>query len=697
MPEIQVEGYRLEETWKNRLAYWMAAVGSAVGLGNIWRFPYRVYTNGGGAFLVAYFIVLFLVGMPMLTQEMALGQKFQGGDVEAYGRMNRRFRGVGLASVIGVFVIVTYYSVVIAYAFVYFARSFESPQPWAYDGTYGNYTECLSVVNVNGTNCTLADGSIDLCPKYVVDCENSAANFFVEMTKQAADIYSGDGTMAWGLLGATFFVWVCIYVSVFKGVSSVSYVVYVTVPVPVFFLLILLIKALSLKGSGQGIEDYLTTDLSALEDAQIWLDAITQCFFSLSVCMGVMTAYSSFTRSGSVALDEKVVALADVSIAFFSGFCIYGILGHLNHSAAQDGDEVEYGTYGGGGLVFIAFPIALLKFESAGFFSALFFLMLFMLGIDSAFSMIEACATVICDTDMARKYNWGKTYVSFVLCVIGFLLAIPYCTDVGSYHMDVIDNYVNTKGMTFVGMMEAFALGWIYLYDRQCHLVGAPAVNLWNYGYWILLIFSTFVCFCLAFPRYKYEDDSTEKTLLDFNGGPLGNKAVWIGFAICVTGWPTLAYVAVGRAKAFNKKLSTREAIWGVMGWWGAEDIREHINSGGGIREWTTSPEEERRICLSCDFSKLSIGWGWLIKYFIPGFLFVLLCDQLRKEQYDPFMGIEVGSGYQFEGMIPFIFMLIVVFGIMAQPSLMEQSYDHKKGGMDKTVEMGGPNTGECL
>merc|ERR1719204_49434 len=190
-----------------------------------------------------------------------------------------------------------------------------------------------------------------------------------------------------------------------------------------------MIKALTLKGSGQGVKDYLDTDLSALEDAQLWLDAITQCFFSLSVCMGVMTAYSSFTRSGSVALDEKVVALADVSIAFFSGFCIYGILGYLNHSAVQNGDDPEYGTYGGGGLVFIAFPIALLKFESAGFFSALFFFMLFMLGIDSAFSMVEACATVICDTDMARKYNWGKTYVSFVLCVIGFLLAIPYCTD----------------------------------------------------------------------------------------------------------------------------------------------------------------------------------------------------------------------------------------------------------------------------
>ena len=88
MPDFIPEDYRKDETWKNRLAYWMAAIGSAVGLGNVWRFPWRVYMNGGGAFLIAYFIVLFLIGMPMLTQEMALGQKFQGGDVEAYGRIN---------------------------------------------------------------------------------------------------------------------------------------------------------------------------------------------------------------------------------------------------------------------------------------------------------------------------------------------------------------------------------------------------------------------------------------------------------------------------------------------------------------------------------------------------------------------------------------------------------------------------------
>jgi len=677
MKEIVPDDYRKDETWKNRAAYWMAAVGSAVGLGNVWRFPQRVYTNGGGAFLIAYFIVLFLVGMPMLTQEMALGQKFQGGDVEAYGRINWRLRGIGLASVIGVFVIVTYYSVVIAYSLIYAVRSFESPQPWAYDGKWGNVTECLSLI---ASNCSSVVNAT--CPKTYAECENSAAAFFADMTKQAPSIHEGQNVMAYGLLGATVVVWICIYFSVMKGVTSVSYVVYVTMPVPILFLLIMLIKALTLDGSGDGIDQYLSTDMSKLADAELWNDAITQCFFSLSVCMGVMTAYSSFTRSGSVALDEKVVAFADVSIAFVSGFCIYGIMGYLNQRSR---DDVDHGKEYAFTLVFVAFPSALLTFEASGLFSFLFFFMLFLLGIDSAFSMIEACSTVVCDFDLAKKKEWTKTYVSLVLCILGFLIAVPFCTDVGIYHMDLFDNYVNTKGMTFVGMMEAFALGWVYLVEEQYKLVGKDAVQFWNLGYWCTLIIATVTSFILAFPRYDEKKD-----LLDFNGGT-GNKAVWVGFGVCVIGWSLSLFVALRKARVFQPGINAKEALWGILGWLGAEDIRQHVNSGGGIRDWQSTPDEELRLWTRCDFGKLSIVWGLLIKYFIPGFLFVLLSDQLRKEQYNPMMDLEVGSPEQLEGMLPFIFMLLCVFGIMFHPEYMEQAYD-KKATMEMTPVTEGVN-----
>jgi len=687
--EVVAEGYRKQETWHNRAAYWMAAIGSAVGLGNIWRFPQRVYSNGGGAFLVAYFIVLFLVGMPTLTQEMALGQKFQGGDVEAYGRINWRLRGIGLASVIGVFVIVCYYSVIISYSLVFAVRSLESPQPWAYDGTWGNLTEC--VASINGASCMTpgTSESID-CPTTYSECENSAEKFFMDMTQIAADIYSGNGKWSEPLVGATTVVWICIYLSVVKGVTSVSYVVYVTMPVPCLFLLILLIKAVTLEGADDGISDYLSTDISRIGDAQLWLDAVGQCFFSLSVCMGVMTAYASFTQKGSVALDEKVVAFADVSIAFISGFCIYGVLGHLNMRSANVGEDVNYLNKGGTALVFIAIPTALLTFEASGFFSFLFFFMLFLLGIDSAFSMIEACTTVVCDTDYAIERRWTKTGVSFVLCILAYLIAIPFCTDVGPYHMDIFDNYVSTKGMIFVGMMETFALGWIYLVEDQAAIVGAAAVKVWNVGYWATLIFATLISFCLAYPRYARVGVEDEKVLVDFNGG-LGHYSVWVGFAICAIGWGLSLMYSFKLAKWYNNNLDSKAALWGITGWLGCEDLRKHVNSAGGTEEWESTPDEEKRMWMRCDFSKLSIVWGWLVKYFIPGFLFVLLADQLRKEEYAPMMGLEPGSAYQLEGMIPFILMLLCIFAVMVYPESMEQDYDHKKPGkqdMTDTMEM---------
>jgi len=686
---VVAEGYRQQETWHNRAAYWMAAVGSAVGLGNIWRFPQRVYSNGGGAFLLAYFIVLFLVGMPTLTQEMALGQKFQGGDVEAYGRINWRLRGIGLASVVGVFVIVCYYSVIISYSLVFAVESLKSPQPWAYDGTWGNFSACVAALNYtkNDINCTsVNETEVIACPANYGECESSAEKYFMDMTKIADDIYSGNGAWSVPVLGATAFVWVCIYFSVLKGVTSVSYVVYVTMPVPVLFLLILLIKAVTLEGADDGIADYLSTDASRIGDAQLWLDAVGQCFFSLSVCMGVMTAYASFTQKGSVALDEKVVAFADVSIAFISGFCIYGVLGHLNMRAAGVGDDVNYLDKGGTALVFIAIPTALLTFEASGFFSFLFFFMLFLLGVDSAFSMIEACTTVICDTDFARERGWTKPWVSPVLCILAFLIAVPFCTDVGPYHMDIFDNYVSTKGMIFVGMMETFALGWVYLIEDQVEVVGTEAVKIWNIGYWATLIFATLISFCLAYPRYKYNDDD-EKVLDDFNGG-LGHYSVWVGFAICVCGWAGSLFLSLQKAVAHNTSLNTSAALWGITGWLGCEDIRKHVNTAGGLEEWESTPDEERRMWVRCDFSKLSIVWGWLVKYFIPGFLFVLLADQLRKEEYDPMMGLEPGSAYQLEGMIPFILMLLCIFAVMVYPQSMQQDYDHKKS--KKQVETDG-------
>merc|ERR550525_1877251 len=137
------------ETWSGRVTFWLAAVGSAVGLGNLWRFPWQCNKWGAGAFIMSYFIALFTLGMPLLTQELALGQKHRSGDIEAFGKMNWRLRGVGLASVIGAFGIVTYYMMIIGLSTVYFFESFW--MPWESDDADYTATYWTKILKLPGS------------------------------------------------------------------------------------------------------------------------------------------------------------------------------------------------------------------------------------------------------------------------------------------------------------------------------------------------------------------------------------------------------------------------------------------------------------------------------------------------------------------------------------------------------------------
>eukprot|EP01084_Bolivina_argentea_P252295 423448_1 len=265
-----VEGDIERQNWSGRVSFWLAAVGSAVGLGNLWRFPWQCARFGGGAFIFAYFVCLFTLGMPLLTQELALGQKHRSGDIEAFGRMNWRLRGIGLASVIGGFGIVTYYMMIIGISMVFFFESFISPLPYG-----GNISEGS---NYYATHVLMVADSID------------DSNF----------------TMSGKLYLATCFCWIITFLCIMKGVDSASWAVKITMPLPLLLLFIMLIKGLTLDGAWKGIKAYWDfSNWDYLSDSGIWNAAIGQCFFSLSVCMGVMTAYGSYNpKRQDIATDE---------------------------------------------------------------------------------------------------------------------------------------------------------------------------------------------------------------------------------------------------------------------------------------------------------------------------------------------------------------------------------------------------------
>jgi len=330
--------------WTSRTIFLFAAIGSAVGLGNIWRFPYLTYKFGGGAFLIPYLLALIIIGIPLLILEFAIGQKLQQGAVGAFRKVNSRLRGIGAGAIISGFLVVIYYAAVIAWTVFFFVKSFNFELPWA---------------------------------------EDAGAYFFGSVL----GISEGVGVLGGiniPLLFALFFVWLTIYLSVRNGIKSVGKVVLITMPLPIILLVILFFRGITLPGALTGISYYLTPDFSALLSTEIWLAAISQIFFTLSLAFGIMIAYASFNKEDQdVAGDAYITSIANSAISIFAGFVVFAVLGYMSFTSGVGIEEV---AVSGPGLAFVVFPQALALMPLAWFFAILFFLMLFTLGLDSAFS-----------------------------------------------------------------------------------------------------------------------------------------------------------------------------------------------------------------------------------------------------------------------------------------------------------------------
>ncbi len=406
--------------WTSRTIFLFAAIGSAVGLGNVWRFPYLAHKYGGGAFLIPYLSALFILGIPLLILEFAIGQKLQKGAIDAFRTVNHRLRGIGFGAVFSGFVVVVYYAVVMAWCLHYFVNSFQADLPWAGD----------------------------------------AKGYFFNSVLQITDNIGTIGGINWPIFSALFVIWAIIYFSVWGGVKSVGKVVSITMPLPIILLIILFIRGITLDGSFSGIYYYINPDFKALYDPEIWLAAASQIFFTLSLGFGIMVAYASYNKeTQDVAADAYTTAITNSAISLFAGFVVFAVLGYM---AASTGVNVEEVVASGPGLAFVVFPEALSLMPWAPFFSAIFFLTLLLLGIDSAFSLVEAVNTVIVD----RMGHVPVKRVAFYVCTLAFLMGSIFTTGAGLYFLDIVDHFVTNFGLVLVGIFECIAVGWIYKADK---------------------------------------------------------------------------------------------------------------------------------------------------------------------------------------------------------------------------------------
>ena len=406
------------DTWASRSTFILAAIGSAVGLGNAWRFPGLAAKHGGGTFLLVYLVALFAMGIPLLMMEISIARKFRKGAIESMRGINKKAEFIGWAATSNAFVIVTYYSVVFAWV--------------------------LLMVFCSGQFADMTGNS------------EAASQVFFNVT-QTTGLISGI-SIPIPVLIALIAAWGLIYFCIRDGASSVGKVVKYTVFLPVLLLLIMAVKGCMMSGAAEGLRRFFIPDLAAFCDASLWIDAVGQVFYSLSIMMAIMFAYGSYLdESSNLAEDCFIIAFSDAAISVLSGIVMFSTMGGVGMLDSMSSSGIA--------TAFIIYPQAIVNLTSIGWVNALFgvifYMMLVTLAIDSAFSIVEGVSASVAD-----KFKVSPKKVTVVICGIAAVISLIYATRAGLAWLDIVDNWTNQFNLIVIGIMECIAIGWCFNLDK---------------------------------------------------------------------------------------------------------------------------------------------------------------------------------------------------------------------------------------
>jgi solute carrier family 6 amino acid transporter-like protein 5/7/9/14 len=288
--------------------------------------------------------VLLLIGKPIYFLEMVLGQFSSRGSVKVFD-CAPAMRGVGIGQVVSICIVATYYSSLMALTLSYFANSFNEILPWSNCNADWNVSACIPSGHQNNflSNMTWSN-----------ETKSSAELYFIKDVLRAKDnIDDGIGLPNWTLVAFLAISWAVVFLILVKGVKSSGKASYVLAIFPYFVLSILLVRALTLEGSLNGIKYFLTPQWDKILDPKVWYAAVTQVFFSLSVCFGNIIMYSSYNKfTHNVYRDSNIVTTLDTFTSLLAGCCIFGILGHLAHELGVE--DISSVVKSGSGLAFIS-------------------------------------------------------------------------------------------------------------------------------------------------------------------------------------------------------------------------------------------------------------------------------------------------------------------------------------------------------
>ncbi|XP_029687048.1 sodium- and chloride-dependent GABA transporter 3-like [Takifugu rubripes] len=451
--------------WASKAEFILVVAGHAVGLGNLWRFPYLCYKNGGGAFLIPYCLLAVVFGVPLFLLETSLGQFTQEGFITCWRKVCPLAQGIGYAQLM-VKLSGFNYIIIQAWSLFYLVFSFRAQLPWATCNNTWNTDNCGDLQNLDSLpNNVTGNESMQL------NTTSAATEFWERRMLRMSGGIEELGSVSWELVLCLLACWVFCFFSIWKGVRSSGKVAYFTATFPYVMLLILLIRGATLPGAGEGIYYYLHPDLSRLAHFEVWIEAGSQIFFSYSLTQGTLSVLGSHSKyNNNCYKDCFWICLLNSCTSFVAGFVVFSVLGFMAH---KQGVTVDTVADSGPGLAFIAYPQATALMPLPQFWTVCFFLMLFLLAVDSHFVDVESFITTV--SDMFPKWfhkPLRQEIFVLVVCASAFLVHLLLITEGGIYIFQFFDYYGSSRICgNFIAVCECLALGWMFGADRVCTII----------------------------------------------------------------------------------------------------------------------------------------------------------------------------------------------------------------------------------
>lgn len=403
------------QQWGSRYGFIMAAVGSAVGLGNIWRFPAVAYENGGGAFFFPYLFALLTAGIPILILEFTIGHKYRGSAPLSFFRISKKAEWLGWWQVSISFVICTYYAVIIAWAVKYTIYSVgtqwgEKPDKFLF-------------------------GKV------------------LKLSETPGDI----GSLVPGVVIPLLFVWAVTLFVLYRGVSKgIERLNKIFIPTLVIMFLIIVIRAVTLDGAAEGLNAFFKPNWDKMLDGKVWVAAYGQIFFSLSIGFAIMLTYSSYLpKKSDINNNAFITGFANSGFELLAGIGVFAALGFM---AKQQGVPIDQVVSSGIGLAFVVFPSIINEFPGwNGLFGILFFLSLVFAGMTSLISIVETFVAGVQD-----KFNISRTKAVLAGGLTATVISLLFATNGGLYLLDIVDYFINNFGVALAGLVEIILMAWFF-------------------------------------------------------------------------------------------------------------------------------------------------------------------------------------------------------------------------------------------